>query len=399
MKVDYLIIGGGIAGVTAAETIRTKDAVASIRIYGDEKHALYSRVLLPHVVRGRTPEERAYLKTPAQLAEKGIEFVIGAGVQSVEPVAHEVTLTSGEIVQYGKLLIATGGAVRPLAVPGAAEAGVLAFQTMDDARKLIAAGNTAKAVVYGGGFIGLELVMSFLHHGASVTAVVRGDGFFSRVLDAGSRERISAKLKAQGVEIITGSEIASIEMAGALKKVKLNNGQEITCTAVAAGIGIVPNVAFLTESGIGVKQGILTDEYLRTDTPDVYAAGDVAESLDLTTGERRIIGNWQNAMFQGKTVGANMAAATVAEQVPFTAITTYAITVLDLPITFVGAADLNADERIVRETPKGATLQLFIKNGRAVGATCVGPFSERAAVMKILQSPQLPENLDAALAG
>jgi len=394
---DYLIIGGGIAAVTAAETIRSRDAAGSIRIYGDEKHALYSRVLLPHVVRGKTPEDKAFLRQPGALADKRIEYVMGERITSVDPAAHTVTLASGETVTYGKLLIATGGAVKPLNIPGADAAGVIPFQTLDDARALIAARETAKAVVYGAGFIALELIMSFRHHGASVTGVIRNDGYFSRVLSPEAKTRIAETLVRNGVEIVSGTEITGFETTGALKKLKLSNGSELTCTAVAAGIGIAPNVAFLAGSGIEIGTGVLTDEFLRTGTPDVWAAGDVAESFDRALGTRRMAGNWQNAMFQGKHAGENMTAPDANALKPYEAVTAYTIAVFDLPLAFMGAVDAPGAERVLRVTPKGALLHIYVKNGRAVGAACVGPFAERAAVTKLLQSPQLPADLDAVL--
>src|SRR5690606_25670906 len=208
-----------------------------------------------------------------------------------------------------------------------------------------------------------------------------------------------------------GAEVVSIEMADAsplhdaaptaLKKAKLSTGAEHTCTTFAAGIGIVPNVVFLKGSGVEVNKGVLTDECLRTNIADVFAAGDVAESMDVLLGERRIVGNWQNAMFQGKTVGTNMTAGVAGNDAapqPFTAVTTYSISCFDLPLTFVGATDVPVDERVVRETPKGATLQFFVKNGRIVGATCAGPFSDRAAVLELLNERRGPADSDGALA-
>jgi NADPH-dependent 2,4-dienoyl-CoA reductase/sulfur reductase-like enzyme len=199
------------------------------------------------------------------------------------------------------------------------------------------------------------------------------------------------------VELITGTELDRIETTGALKKVHLKNGTDVTCTALAAGIGIVPNVAFLAGSGIDVRTGVITDACLRTNVADVWAAGDAAESFDVHVGGHRIIGNWQNAMFQGKAAGINMTTPPGEEQQPFTAVTTYTINVFDVPVTFMGATDIAVDERIVRQTPKGASLQLFVKGGRAVGATCVGPFAERAKVQALLQTESMPADVDAAL--
>lgn len=380
MRIDYLIIGGGIAGVTAAEHIRQRDAVGTIRILGEEKHALYSRVLLPHVVRGRVPEEKAYLKAPNALSDKQIEFSTGVRVTRVDAARHVVVTDSGEELTYGKLLIATGGSVRTLDVPGAKEAGCISFQTIDDARALRDSLGASKALVYGGGFIALEMVMSYVHNGAPVTVVMRGDGFFSRVLDPRSKAKLLEAMKAKGVEVILHAQITGVETNGNLKTVFLSDGSKHVCTALATGIGIVPNVAFLEGSGIPVADGILADDHLRSSAPDVYVAGDVAEFDDRALGMRHIVGNWQNAMFQGRVAGANMA----GEETAFEAVTAYGITVFDIPVAFIGATDVPVDERIVRETEKGASLQLLVKGGRVVGATSVGLFTDRTSVNRLL---------------
>lgn len=392
--VDYLIIGGGIAGVTAAENIRQRDPKGTIRILGKEKHALYSRVLLPHVVRGQVPEQKAFLRLPNALPDKRIEYVTGARVDRVDPSRHTVVLSDGSEQTYRKLLIAVGGTSRRLDCPGAAEAHCVYLQTLDDARELRAASGAAKAVVYGGGFSALELIMSFGHAGAPVTAVIRGDGFFGRILDAESKAKIHAALQKKGVEILTRREVSGIEVNGGIKKVHLSDGSVQTCTAVGVGIGIVPNIGFLSGSGIDVHNGVLADDHLRTSDPDVYVAGDVAEFEDRTLGMRHVVGNWQNAMFQGKTAGLNMA----GDDVAFDSVSSYSIPVYDLPMTFAGATDVPDAERVIRRTEKGAVLQLFLVNGKVVGATCVGPYSDRVAVNALLMKRQpLSESALAAL--
>jgi NADPH-dependent 2,4-dienoyl-CoA reductase/sulfur reductase-like enzyme len=380
--VDYLIIGGGIAGVTAAESIRTRDAKGSIRILGQEKHALYSRVLLPHVVRGQVPEQNAFLRKPNALSDMHIEYVTGARVHSVDPGRHTAILADGTEQSYGKLLIATGGTSRRLDCPGAKEANAIYLQTLEDARELRAASGTARALVYGGGFSALELLMSFGHHGAPVAAVVRGDGFFGRVLDPESRAMIHAALKKHGIDILTRTEIRGIEVKGGLKAVHLSDGSVQTCTALGVGIGIVPNIGFLAGSGIATNVGVLADDHLRASQQDVFVAGDVAEFDDRALGMRHVVGNWQNAMFHGKTAGLNMA----GDDVAYEAVSSYSIPVYDLPLTFAGSTTAADAERIVRHTEKGAVLQLFLVSGKVVGATCVGPYSDRVAINALMSS-------------
>ncbi len=380
-RVDHLIIGGGIAGVSAAEAIRNRDAAATIAIVGDESHLLYSRVLLPHVVRGKVSEEKAFLRTREFFIERNIECVIGVAATRLDAASRTVAFSDGSEIGYGKLLVATGGAVRRLDCPGAADAGCLYLQTLEDAAALKEAAKSGPALVIGGGFIALEFAMSFAHYGTPVVAVARGDGFFSRVLDDAGRRKLHAALAAHGVEVRPNAAVRAIEIVGGRKIAQLSTGERIECAAVGVGIGIVPNVGWLAASGIALSEGALVDDHLRA-SADVFAAGDVAEFMDARLGERRRVGNWQNALFQGKIAGANMAGG----DAPYDAITSYSITCFDLPIAFVGAVDVRSDERVVRETAAGASLQFFLRENRVIGATCVGPFSDRAAVTALITS-------------
>ncbi len=381
LNYDYIIIGGGIAGTTAAETIRTRDAGASVLIISAEQHRLYSRVILPHVVRGKVAEEKAFLRTADFYKEKNIELRTGIAATGIDTNARVVRLSDESSVVYEKaLLIATGGTPRKLTLPGADAADVLYFQTLEDSRRLIDAQNASSAVVYGGGFIGLEFLMSFAKAGIRTTSIVRGNGFFSRVVDARGSEMIGRTLEQNGVILNTGIEIKGIEVSSGKKSVHLSHGGPLVCDVIGAGIGIELYTGFLKESGINSNFGVLADEYLRTSASNVYVAGDVAEIVDPFARVPRTVGNWQNALFQGKIAGANMAGG----EEKYEALTSYSISCFGLPIAFAGAVEIVADTRITRLSTSGASLQLIVKGERLVGATCVGPVPERAVVMKLI---------------
>lgn len=391
--VDHLVIGGGIAGVTAAETIRERDARASILVLGDEPEMTYSRVMLPHVVRGKTPEARTFLRTREGLAAKRIGFEAGVRVTRVDAGAREVHLANGSVVTFGKLLIATGGRAHAFDVPGGDDPSCLSFQTIEDARTLIAHRGDKRAVVVGGGFIALELLMSFAAFGAETVSVVRGTGFFGRALGSVGQSRIDAVLAANGVVRRYGETVREIVRDDAGLVARLGSGIEERADAVGLGIGIERNVDLLAKEGaIAIKDGIVVDERLETSVPGIFAAGDVASSFDARVGRHRAAGNWQNAVFQGKVAGANMA----GDDVRYTTLTSYAITCFGLPILFSGATD-GKGERIVRETPE-ALIEWHVENGRVTGAVTVGPSTERAAVQRILTlAPEITDALRTAL--
>ncbi len=393
MFYDYLIVGSGIAGMTAAETIRSRDTHGRIAVFGDELHPTYSRVLLPHLVRGKVGEGKTFLKTTVEAAVKNIDFVPGRRVISVDTALHSVQLADNTEVRYGKLLIATGGRARPLTVPGAAEANLRYFQTLDDARILrdipkATGAHPPQAAIIGSGFIAIELIMAYVERGYGVTVVCRHDGLFSKVLDPQSRAHLEDQLKKNGVTILKQTEVTSIKTSAlplsrstASYTLQLSTNTTIEATEIGVGIGLIPNIDFLQGSGIATDLGVLVDDQLKTNTPDVFAAGDVAEITDPNANVRRLIGNWQNALFQGRLVGTNLTGATD----PYNTVTNYAISCFGLPITFIGATEIPGDERIVREHAN-STIQYILKGERVIGATCVGPLTERAKVMALVQS-------------
>lgn len=376
-RYDHLVIGGGIAGVTAAEAIRQRDGRATVCVLGAERHPLYSRVLLPHVADGRANASRAVLKTPDALAARGIEFATGVDVRAVDVRAKEVSLADGARVGYGTLLIASGSVARRFGGPGGEHC--MTFRTLDDLTPFEAAAASGTAVVYGGGFNAIDLAASFARRGVRVTSIIRGEGYLARVMDPVSRDMIRASLVAHGVDVRTRTDLVAVEKNGPHFKAYLSDKNVIDCGGVATSIGVDPNVGFLAGSGIPTHAGVLTDERLRA-VPDVFAAGDVAEYLDVHLGERRIAGNWQNAMFQGKVAGANMA----GESVTFDMVTSYSIPCFELPVSVVGATDVADGERVVRHVAGVGVLQLILKRDCVVGATCVGPFSARAVVTKLI---------------
>lgn len=393
-KYDHLIIGGGIAGVTAAEELRKLAPDASVAVIGDEPHALYSRVLLPRVVEGKLPSEKAYLRKDGQLEVNGIAYLPGVRVEKVDVDAREVRASDGESYGYGTLLVATGGRPRRLACPGGDDADILHFQTIEDAEAFRDAKGGTAAVV-GAGFIALELLMGFVRLGMKPTALLRKDRFFSAALDEESARRIEEELEANGVVVRKGVQVVKVArgagpsdadrapsgVGGDAFALSLDDGTEMTVDRFGVGIGLVPNVECLEGTGIDVDGGVLADASLRASASSVFAAGDVARFPDPCSGETRVVGNWQNAMFQGRHVAANMH----GDDLPYTRTTAYTIAVFGLSFASVGAPDAKADERIVLASDE-TVLQLVCKDGRVVGATNVGKFADRAKVVALIDS-------------
>ncbi len=395
----YVIVGGGIAGTTAAEELRKLQPDAEITIVSEEQHPVYSRVLLPHYLKGKVPRERVFLKQPDWYEKNNIEWLTGTRVEKLDVKNNFVALSEGREIEYDKVLIATGGEVLPI---GEDLRGVSYFRTVDDADHLLQLvgerAADARAAIYGGGFIACEYLNFFAQEKIPTTIAFRGPHFWSRIFDAESGKLLNDHLRAGGVEVITDAG-SGLELVGDqhLTAIKLPTGQTIPCSILGVGVGIKTELEWIRDAGVEVDHGVKANEYLETNAPNVYAAGDNAEFFDVVVGHHRLVGNWMNAQMQGRMVAKSMA----GERTPFRLVSSYATNALGLEIIFVGETDRSqTDEIVVRGSAeaKGVT-QVFLKNHKVVGATILGRNKDRAPITKLVndQSDVAAQDLETLL--
>ena len=379
----YVIIGGGIAGTTAAEELRKLNLEAEITIISLEFHALYSRVLLPHYVKAKVPRERVFLKKETWYAEQKIEWIVGESVTKIDPVNQHVELSDQTEVVYDKLLIATGGEVKLIEqdVPG-----VSYFRTLDDADHMLellrALPLEAHAGIYGGGFIACEYLNIFKHFNIATTIAFRGAHMWSRALSKEAGELITKHLIANGVEVI--SNATTIETHGEKTIEAFTVGdKKIPCNILGIGVGIEPDFSLMHEATIDGQEGILCNQFLETNISNIYTAGDVAEFLDGRYGRHLLAGNWMNAQTQGRCVAKNM----FGERVAFDLVSSYATNALGLEIIFIGDTSRAhaAESRLIGSVEMGGISELFVRNNKLVGAILVGRNSDRAVLTKLIQ--------------
>ncbi|MBI4592224.1 FAD-dependent oxidoreductase [Candidatus Uhrbacteria bacterium] len=383
---NYLIIGGGVAGTTAAEELRKRDASAEITILSEEHHPLYSRVLLPHYMKGKIPRERVFLKRDTWYAQQDIEWQTGVLAKHLDAKNKFVGGSDGREYPYDKLLIATGGEVRSL--EGDLR-GVSYLRTLDDADQFLQLvteqGNQARGVVYGGGFIACEYINLFQHFGISTTVVHRGSHFWTRSLVPEAGELIAKTLKTRGVELHVSTSFQSLKGDSELQGI-VTSGGEYPATLLGVGIGIEPDLSWLREANVEVETGVKANEFLQTNIPDVYTAGDIAEFFDPIIGRQLQIGNWMNAMSQGRTVAKSM----TGEQTSFQLVSSYATNVLGLEIIFVGDVERAMAEKVhvVGSVTDGGITQVFERDGRIVGGVLIGRNTDRAPITSAIQEKQ-----------
>ncbi|MDP2932599.1 MAG: FAD-dependent oxidoreductase [bacterium] len=381
----YLIIGGGVSGTTAAETIRKGDVSGSIAIVSDEPHRFYSRIMLskPNFFLGKIPFESVWLRAQDWYVKSNVVFMAGRTAIELDPAKKTVTLDNGAVACYEKLLLAFGTKPNIWPSDDANKDGVFYLRTLDDARGVMTALKSAKKVaVVGGGFVGFEMCDLVRMAGLPVTFLIREKYFWDYIWDESSGRMVEAALDRGGVDLMLGVTVQEILGKGKVSGVRLSDGRTIDCDMLFIGIGVNYPLNWLRECGLQIGRGILANEFLETNLPEVWAAGDVAEYQDVVLNERVIMGNWANAQEQGRAAGANM----IGAKKPFRLVSFYTTVGFGTTIAFVGDIFPKEGRDIVyRGSPEiNSYARLLVAGNKLIGATMVNRTVELSSFAKII---------------
>ncbi len=387
----YVIIGNGVAGTTAAETIRKNDPNASIHLLTNEPYPLYNRVSLPRFLQGVLTEQKVMIRNFEWHEQRNIELVTETLVTSLNTEERIVVTDDGQRLPYDAVLIASGGWANPLLAPGAAGVKhIYNFVTLDDTKTIIARMLESRtALAYGGSFISYELCDGFAMRKLDTTWLMRGPFWLRNALDPDGGEVIDNIAKKFGVEIIHGDEIESVISKDSVPyAVKTKKGREIQSDIIGIGLGISLNTQFLNDTPVELRSGVVVNEFLETNVPGVYAAGDVAEFYDVAVGLHHTMGTWDNAMAHGRIAGANM----IGAHLPYLDVPTYTSPLFDVNIAVVGTAESNNPElqMMCRREPgeKGNEnyRKLFFHENRLVGVLMIGSPKGRKKMVEFVKN-------------
>ncbi len=310
----YVIVGASLAGATAAITLRDEGADGTVTLIGAEHEAPYERPPLSKAyLRGDVPFDQALVRPAAYYAEHGIETILGTRAVRIDPSTRIVELEDRRQVPFDRLLVATGGRNRRIAIPGSDLDGIYSLRTVQDAdriREEIVAGR--RVVVVGMGFIGSEVAASLRQKGLDVVAIDPSRTPLFRVLGEAVGQTIADLHRTHGVRTIFEDTVAAFEGTRRVTHVVTKAGLRLECDFVVVGIGIEPAVDLLDGSGIHVDNGVVVDEFCQTNVGGVYAAGDVANHYHPIFGRRIRVEHWQNAIKQGAAAARNMLGKSVA---------------------------------------------------------------------------------------
>ena len=298
----YLIIGGGMTADAAAHAIRETDAGGSIGIISADPHPPYNRPPLSKGLwKGDDPEKTLWRGTD----KINVDLRLGRRVTAINTKQKTVTDDRGNVITYEKLLLATGGTPRRLPMQTGQ---IIYYRTFDDYTRLRALANQKlRFAVLGGGFIGSEVAAALRIVGGDVTMIVPEDGIGARVFPADLSKFLVDYYREQGVDVRTGEGLADLQQSAGKVNVRTTHGKDIPVDVVVAGLGIQPNVELAEQAGLRVENGIVVDELLRTSTPDIFAAGDVANFFNPALGVRMRVEHEDNANTMGAAAGRSMA--------------------------------------------------------------------------------------------
>ena len=303
----YIVIGAGAAGISAIEAIRKEDPIGEIAHIYEESAGYYSRPGLAFYLTNEITSDCLYPFQESDFARLKVHQ-IHAQAKRIYPKEHRVELHNGKSLGYNRLLIATGARATEAKVPGTDLEGVVKLDNLEDAHRILKLARRGRtAVIVGGGITALELVEGFRARKLNVHYFLRGDRYWSNVLDETESRIVEHRLKEEGVQIHYQTELAEVlGKRGHVAGVLTTAGQTIKCDIVGIAIGIQTKKGIAEAAGIKTNRGITVDEYLRTSEEDIFAAGDVAEVFDPTIGKAILDSLWEPAKRQGYLAGLNM---------------------------------------------------------------------------------------------
>lgn len=317
----YVIIGNSAAAIGTIQGIRLVDKDGQIVVISDEKYHTYSRPLISYWLKGAVTEENMRYRGRDFYEKNNVNTLFDARVTKIDPEKKTVTVENGEEISYDRLMNATGS--KPFIPPMEGLDRVekkFTFMKFDDAKAVKdAVSDGAKVLIVGAGLIGLKAAEALEHYGADMTVVDLADRILPSILDENASDIMRKHIESKGVRFILGTSVKEFSENSAL----LSNGDTVPFDMVILAVGVRPNTELIAEAGGKVNRGIVTDSRQAVEgLTDVFAAGDCTESLDITTGQKRILALLPNAFMQGETAGINMAGGEIdyLDAIPMNAI-------------------------------------------------------------------------------
>lgn len=367
-SLNVVIVGNGVAGVTAARIIKEKNPETRVSIYTDESHHYYPRPRLYEVLSGEAKPREVYMFSEEWYEKKGINVQLNKKALSIDTERKELLMEDGSRVNYDKLLLANGGHSFVPPIKGAEKTGVFALRTIRDALSIKEfTKKTEKVIVIGGGLLGLEFASSLKKLGQQVTVVEMFPRLLPRQLDPDGATILKNRIASRGIDIVLGVKTVEILGRETVSGILLDSGEELSGDLVLISAGMRSNTGLAMETGIKVNRGVVVDGHLRTSADDVYAVGDVAEF------EGIVYGIIPAALEQASIAAANILGE--EDNVYTGTVPSNILKIVDVELTSMGL--VNPEEPKYEEVKKadkkkGVYKKLVLDKGKIVGAILLG---------------------------
>jgi NAD(P)H-nitrite reductase large subunit len=389
---NYVIIGGSAGGIGAIEAIREEDTKGTITVISEEKVPQYSRPMISEFVsREATLDEMKYRDDQFWKNNK-IKILNGITAKKIDFTKKQVETDAGDKINYDKLLIATGGKPFVPRMEGGEKKGVFTFTELSSAEGIESkVGQSKTAVVIGGGLIGVSVSEALVKRGIKVTLVELKENILNLILDKTASNIAETVITNAGVTIITGQTVQRIisrqDDPTAVGGVVMTDNTEIPCDLVIVAIGVIPRTELVKDTSLKINRGIVVDRFMRTNIPDVFACGDVAEAYDFLIEQNRLLPLWPLAYLGGRVAGYNM----TGKKVEYDGGTIMSsLKYFELPIIAVG--DINPqdmsgyDELVELKPEKPIYKKILLKNNVIVGFIFLGEIEKAGILFRLLKN-------------
>lgn len=394
----HLIIGNGIAGISAAQAIRDLDTAAEIVMVSDERFPPYSRPMISQVLDGSQPHEKLPLHSEDIYKTLDIAPVLGARATALDVDNRSVRLADDKQIDFDRLLIASGADARKLKADGMTLENIFYMRTEADVRQQLAAIDGARqGLVLGGGLVGFKAAYGLLKRGLKVSMLITSGYPLSMQVDEVAGRIIMNELLAHGLTVKVGVSVTGFEGNGRVAGAVLDNGERLACDLVIIGKGVRPALDFIPRDRIAVDLGIVVDDYLQSSVPGIYAAGDTAEAIDIARQTRWVNAIWPEAAAQGRVAGLNMAGRRVRYP---GSLSRNVMRVYDLDVMTAGYANPGKDEGL-RQVSAGGEKQgyyrsLVFRDEILVGAVLINRIEQGGVLRALIENRipvRVPENI------
>ena len=391
----YVIVGASAAGIGAVEAIRKIDQTGTITVITEETCAYYSKPMISDLVSGKADNQKMKCKTDNFFQQYNTEPLLNKKVTALNLTEKTLSLESGEKVSYEKLLLATGGKPFVPKMEGQEKEGVFTFTTISEAQRLaekIDRIHAKSAVVIGAGLIGISVTEALVKRGLKVTVVELQEKILSLLLDPKASDIVEAVIRKAGVNFATGQSVQKIvgrpENDGSVGGVILTKGDQIPCDLVVVAIGVIPRTELVAGTAVKINRGIVVDNFMQTNVPDVYASGDVAEAYDFILNVNRLLPLWPLAVLEGRVAGSNMAGQK----------TTYeggtnmsSLKYFGIPLVSIGNANPKPDDTSLEimvkiDAENNVYKKLVLKDNVIVGMTLVNCIDRAGILFNLMKT-------------